>query len=323
LDQETTPATEVANGITEEQAASELLKKWGVDETSTQAEPEEEGETEEAVEATAEVEDEPEEEAEESGEIEIDVAGEKFKLPAKLKEHAEKIQAKAKEVEAGATRKFQEAADLRKAVEAKAQQVEQLQQIAHQNADLLADHKWISNRLAQYEQVDVARLSVEDPAQLARINAEFNQLQAAKSRVEQAYQQRVGYFNQTKQAMEAERLKALDDFASKHVKDWGTDKGNRLKEYALKTGYSPEQLHASLSPEFIRLLDDAEYGARVRTAKPQKQTEPSKTLKPGSVTSAKPASVHKAQQAFQRLGKTGSVDDAAMALLARSNIRKK
>jgi hypothetical protein len=322
------PEGEVATGMTEDQAASALLDRWVTkdeekSEESTEAEDSEPTEDDAAPEATAEPEESNESEAEESGEVEIDVAGEKFKLPAKLKEHAERIQAKAKEVEAGATRKFQEAADLRKAVETRAQQVEHLNKIAHAQADLLADHKFVTRRLAQFEQINVQQLGAQDPAALTRINAEYNQLTAAKQRIEAAYQKATHDYQQTLDAAESERISKLDEFASKTVKDWSTDRGERLKAYALKTGMTPEAIRSSLSPEFIKILDDAEFGARVRNASPQKKTEVQKTLKPGSSAQTKTSAAVKAQKSFERVQRTGKVEDAANALLARMGARKR
>ena len=325
----TTPQEgEVQGGYTEETAASALLKRWGGDEGDQPEEPSSEsddttddtGEQPQGDDTPDEPDDAPEDE--ESGEIEIDVAGEKFKLPPALKEQAERIQAKAKEVEAGATRKFQEAADARKAVEARAEQVEHLNKIAHAQADLLADHKFVTRRLAQYEQINVQELSQNDPAALTRINAEYNQLTAAKARIEQAYQQATQAYTTKQGEAQATKLKELDEFARAHVKDWATDNGKRLQAYALKVGMSPEKIMASLSPEFIRMLDDAEYGARVRNASPQKKAETQKTLKPGSATQQKSAPAVKEKIALDRARKTGRVEDAAMALLARSNRKR-
>lgn len=328
MDETTTPQGEVATGMTEDQAASELLKKWGATEQSD-ASPESE-DTQDEIEDQpegdgSEVEEGEEYDEEESGEVEIDVAGEKFKVPAALKEQAQRIQAKAKEVEAGATRKFQEAADLRKAVEARAEQVGRMQQIAQAQADLLADHRVVVKRLAAYEQINVQELGHNDPAALTRINAEYNQLTAAKARIEHQYQQAVGAFDaQTQQAKQA-RQQSLHEFASKNIKGWGTESNDRLGEYVGAKGLDRDSVLAVLEhdPRFLLILEDAAYGQKVRSSNPQKAQPKAQTLKPGGSGATKPASVQKAQQTMERLKKTGSTDDAAMALLARSAIRKR
>ena len=328
MDETTTPQGEVASGMTEDQAASELLKKWGVSEeseASPEGEPEEEAPVAEAEEATPDADDETEDEPDESGEIEIDVAGEKFKVPAALKQQAERIQAKAKEVEAGATRKFQEAADLRKTVETRAEQVGRMQQIAQAQADLLADHRMVMKRLAAYEQINVQELGHNDPAALTRINAEYNQLTTAKQRLEHAYQQAVGAMDaQNTQAKQA-RQQFVQEFASKNIKGWGAESNDRLGEYVSGKGIERDSVLAVLEhdPRFLLILEDAAYGQKVRSSTPQKAQPKAQTLKPGGSGLTKPANVQKAQQSMDRLKKTGSTDDAAMALLARSAIRKR
>jgi hypothetical protein len=318
-------------GMTEGQAADELLKRWNKcdrrrripgrrtmasEEIDEEAPPDDEGTTSEDADAG--------DEGPGTGEIEIDVAGEKFKLPAALAEHAQRIEAKAKEVEVGAQRKFQEAADLRKAVEGRAQQVEQLREMGHALSDMIADHRLVARRLAQFEKIDIAQLGQDDPAALTRINAEYNQLSAAKQRIEQAYAQGVRQYDHERLNAEKERIQKIDEFASKTIKDWSTNQGARLRDYALKKGMSVDQMRNALSPEFIQILDDAEFGARVRNATPQKKTAPQqKTLKPGGSASSKTPAVAKAEQAMNRLRQTNTVEDAAMALLARSAGRRK
>ena len=80
MNMQTTPETEVSAGMTEDQAAEEMLKRWGNEEESPEPEAEEQAE-EEQPQGDADSEEESEDEGEESDEVEIDVGGEKFKLP--------------------------------------------------------------------------------------------------------------------------------------------------------------------------------------------------------------------------------------------------
>lgn len=322
------PDGEVASGMTEDQAASELLKRWGAKEdpeASPEGDEPEETEETEADEATAETKETEEDEPEESGEVEIDVAGEKFKVPVALKEQAERIQAKAKEVEAGATRKFQEAADLRKAAEGRAEQVARMQQIAQAQAELLADHRMVMRRIAAYEQINVAEMAQTDPARLTAINAEYNQLTAARQRLEQAYQKAVTDFDAETTKTREERQKSLHEFAGKNIKGWGKEANDRLGEYLGAKGIEREAMLTFLEqdPRLLLILEDAAYGQKVRTAAPQKTPPKSQTLKPGSTGQVKTSAQQAADTAKRRLAQTGSVEDAAMALLARSNARKR
>lgn len=323
------PQGEVAQGITEDQAASEMLKRWGVDEKEASPEPEK-PETE--LEDDQPQGDDPSEEAEESetepesGEIEIDVAGEKFRLPATLKDLAERVQAKAKEVEAGSTKRFQEAADLRKAAEARSEQVERMTQIAQAQAELLADHKFIVRRLAQYEQINVQELAQTDPARLTAINAEYNQLMAARSRVENAYQKAVSDMDSETTKAKETAVQSLQEFASKNIKGWGKEADERLGQYLGDKGIDRETMLSVLTkePKFLLVLEEAAYGRKVRTTAPQKaQPKAPPPLKPGSAGIAKTSAQQTADTAKRRLSQTGRVEDAAALMLARMTARKR
>lgn len=325
----TTPETEVGSaGITEEQAMQQILGRWQAKTEPKQETPEEapaQAEPEQAqadAQEEAEPQEEPEQTAEDDGEDEIDVAGQKFKVPRAFKDTAERIQAKAKEVEAGATRKFQEAADLRKAVEVETKAVQQLRQIAEKHADILADHRMVTRRLQQLEQIDINGTDAET---LTRLNAEYNQLQAAKGRLEQAYQQGIAGM----QAEQAKALKARQEHAEKivsqRIKDWSPTKAQALAEYAVQRGAPVEVLNTITEPWMVEILDDAAYGRKMREHKStleKRVVQAQPTLRPGSA-GTKPKAEAKLDEAMARLKRTNRPEDAAMALLARSSIRKK
>lgn len=316
-----TEATQETGGLTEEQGVQELLSRWADKDKPAPKETEPEVTEEEQPKGEAQTEEVSAEEPEESGEIEIDVGGAKFKGP---KEHAEtfkQVEAKVKEIEAGATRKFQEAADLRKAAEAQTQAVVQLQKIAESNADLLADHRMVTRRMEQLEGIDINSV---DTDQLARLNAEFTRLQAAKTRIEGQYQQNVHKMQEENtKAVQAKREHA-EKVISAQIKGWGPEYGKKLAEYAINRGAPAEVLNSVTDAWMVQILDDAAYGYAMRQKKPdltKRVVETQKTLSPGSGT--KSATVAKVQQAETRFKKSHSVEDAAQLLLARSQAKRK
>lgn len=318
------------SGMTEDQAVQSMLSKWvpkADDEPKDAPEPEDEEEAtaEQSEQDDAQAEDDATDEGEESGETEIDVAGEKFKVPAALAEQARKIEAKVKEIEAGTTRKFQEAAELRKSAETQIQAAQNLQKIAHEQSDLIADHKMVERRLAALERIDVNALAESDPVQLTKINAEYNQLQAAKQRIEGQYRQTVQQSQELTTRQHQEKVQALNEFAKKSIKGWSDDYSNKLMEFSVKElGFSPDALRMSINEPLMRAIDLAYQGHKVRAADPKaKQILNTKTLKPGSAAQAKTTAHQSYEQARKKLGKTGSTEDAAMALLARARLRKR
>lgn len=323
--EQTTPEGEVSNGITEDQAVAQILGRWGVtDEPKAepaQEEPQEEAQAEQPEQGDAPVSEEPSEEAEQEDEAEIDVAGEKFKVPAQFKDTAQRIQAKAKEVEAGATRKFQEAAELRKSAETQLEAVKQLQKLASAQADLLADHKMVAKRLQQLESIDIQNT---DSDTLTRLNAEYNQLQAAQRRIEAS-------LAKSHEEMTAEETKAVqakiahaNEALKTRIKGWGPEKAKSLTEYAISRGAPPEALAGITDAWMVEILEDAAYGRQMREHKStvdKRIVQTPKTLKPGA-SGKTTAPAMKAEQAMQRVKQTGSIQDAAAALLMRSQVKR-
>lgn len=308
--------------MTEDEAASALLSKWTQDE-SPEEETVEEAESEQTDEVDAQDDEEPAEESEESDQVEIDVAGEKFKLPPALAEQAKRIEAKVKEIEAGTTRKFQEAAEIRKVAESEIQTARALKEIAHKQSDLIADHKQVSRRLEALEQIDVNQLAETDPVALTKINAEYNQLMAAKQRIEAAYQQAVAQETQASQQQTEARMKHLNDYAQKNIKGWSNEYSQTLLEFSVnQLGADPAALRAMMSEPVLKALDLAYRGWKVQSTDPKsKQVTATKTLKPGS-NQMKTSVKAEVDKATQRLKRSGSLDDAAALLLTRSKFRK-
>jgi len=318
---------EVSGGITEDQAASAMLKRWAeTDDKEQSPEPEDEEEsTDEQPQGDAESEDESDDEGSESDEIEIDVGGEKFKLPPAQAEQAKRIEAKVKEIEAGTTRKFQEASELRKVAETQIQSAQQLQKIAHEQSDLIADHKMVERRLAALERIDINALADSDPVALTKINAEYNQLISAKGRIEAQYQQSVQTSQQEFTKQHQAKVVQLNEYAKRNIKGWSDDYSNKLMEFSVNTlGFSPDALRNGINEPLIKAIDLAYQGHKVRTADPKaKQILQTKTLKPGSTAQSKSNASALAEKSRARLAKSGSTEDAAMALLYRSGSKKR
>ncbi|MCM3900891.1 MAG: hypothetical protein ND866_04230 [Pyrinomonadaceae bacterium] len=316
MEHEATPETEGSEGLTVDQGVSALLEKWNKPQ---------EGEKPEESEVTEEEQPQgdaqPEEAEEEPGEVEIDVGGAKFRAPASFSETFKQVEAKVKEIEAGATRKFQEAADLRKAVEVQSQSVAQLQKVAMENADLLADHRMVARRMQQLESVDIQGTDADT---LTRLNAEYNQLQAAKTRIEAQYQQNVGKMREEDAKGKAAKREHAEKVLSSTIKGWSPEYGKKLAEYAISRGAPQEVLRDVSEAWMVAILDDAAYGHSMRQKKPEvdkRVTQTPKTLSPGA-TGNQSATVAKVKSIEQRFKKSHSVQDAAALLLARSQTRR-
>lgn len=324
---QTTPEMEVSEtGISEDQAAQEMLKRWGSADESP--EPEDEEETSEQPEQSqddAPEESEESDEGSESDDVEIDVGGEKFKLPPVLAAEAKRIESKVKEIEAGATRKFQEAADLRRVAESQIEAAKQLQKVSGEQADLIADHRLVTRQLEQLEKVDWNSLVNNDPVEATRLNVQFNQLNAAKARIEQAYQGALQKSQGVQAQIDGARLQQLNEFAQKNVKGWSQEYSETLLDFSVKQlGLDAEFVRQNISEALIKGLDLAYKGWKVQSTDPKsKLVQTGKTLKPGGNTGVKTNAAITAEKANKRLQQSGKVEDAVAALLARSSLKRR
>lgn len=321
MEETTLPQTgEVPDG-SEAQAVATLLSRWQKTEEPPKQEATEEPEQEQA-QADAQVTEEPEAESEEEADIEFDFAGEKFKLPAAHRETVEKLTTKAKNLLGGADQRFKEAAEIRKAVEAERVSIAQMRKITEATADLIADHRMIARRLEAIAGVDI---NSTDTDTLTRLNAEYTQLVTAKQQIEQAYQGKAQELTKAEKDALRSRQELAEKAVAQRIKDWSPEKQKALAEYAIGRGAPPEALNQISEAWMVEILNDAEYGRRMREHKStveKRVVEAKPTLKPGA-SAPQPRAAAQAQEAVKRVQKTGSVSDGAAALLALAQVRRK
>lgn len=327
MTQETTPGfQEVEGGISEDAAASEILKRMGVG-SEPPAEVDEPEQTEdEQPEGDAQSEEEPEDtETEESEEVEIDVAGEKIKLPAQAAEVARKVEAKVKEIEAGATRKFQEAAETRKLADAQLEQAKAIAQVSEQELELLSNQRAVNARLQQILSIDSNALAETDPVQLTRLNAELMRLQAASQQIDAAIQQTRHTRKQKEGEAMSARLNHLGEWSKKNIPGWSDDYSQTLLEFSVKElGADADALRNVMSEPVLKALHLAYKGWKVQTTDPKaKQVTTAKTVRPGGTGQSKTSGQEAVEKANRRFGQTKKVDDAAAAILARMSAKRR
>lgn len=331
----TTPEAEAPEvserGFTEDEAAQELLRRMSP--KAKDAEPDaESGPGDDAQEPKDDGhEDDSDASNQEGGEQsqeaseakEVDIGGEKFKIPAQFAEVAQRMSAKAKEVEAGATRKFQEASELRKSAESRLEAVQQVEQLTQEQLDIAHDMRLVNARLQHVLNVEIGAARAEgDHAKLVELNAEALQLQQAGKDLSQRFNSAVTKLNESKAAQREGYRREQAAIVANFSKDWTAERKSDLYAYAAKRGIDVEKIQDAW---MIQALDDAAYGAKVRESKPHEKRQPlppSKTLAPG-VAQRQTGAQAQAGQAMGRLKKSGSIEDATSALLALSKASRK
>ena len=208
-----------------------------------------------------ELEEEQSEPEEENEEIEHD--GKKFKIPKELKESFLR--------QADYTRKTQELAELRRAVEAEKAQVTQTNQAVLQGrARLMA----VDEALQQYSKVDWDQYQAQDPQGAQSAFIKYTQLKDTRQQLAgdlYAFEQRSALEQQQAHA------KLLEEGAAtlqREIPGWGIELQGKLRDFAKDFGYSKEELAAVADPRAIKLLHAAWLAREVQKkpqTKPQKQ----------------------------------------------------
>ena len=315
----------------EESAADAILNLMGSDEDNPE---EQEGETPSQEDEEGELEaDEPEEgeEAEESEEEEDE--GEAEEEPAdepkyRVKVDGTEVEVTLSELQAGYSR-TQDYTKKTQQVAAERRAVQELQTVAQQTraeyGQRLAALESTLQAIAPAEP-DWANLRQQDPAEFAAQWAEHQHRQQEMVAVQQERQRIEGEIAVEQQRALQETLAAERQRLVQAIPEWSdpakaTAEKAALAKYAQETfGYTAEDLAQVYDHRIMVILKKAAaYDAVVTKGKDRitaKQEAP-KVLKPGNRPAAPAAAPQKkaAREAFNRVAKTGRVEDAARAIM--------
>lgn len=332
----TTPALpEVTTGSTVEQAAQNLLARWQgkqatADASAAESEDSaqddgEESQDEQSDEDDAEAGDNAPEAQTTEPEYELEFGGSKFKLKSsELKDRVAEIQAKAKDLEGGATRKFQEAAELRKSLEAEREQIQQLGKLAVEHTELLADMRSTQREIEQLQGVDWNALSDSDPVTAQKAMARLMTLQNSQQRIgagiqnaQRQMQARDAEIRSQQAQRGNEQLKALIPSLSDATKA-------ELSAYVAKRDLTPAGREALWDPEVVAAFHDAMKYRAMQSAKPEakRAVEAPRTLTPGKAVGPQSGAQKRVQTAREAVRTTGKTHDVANLFLARMKAQR-
>lgn len=244
--------------------------------------------------------------------VEIDVDGFKVSLP---KDKAAKLEAE-RLMQADYTKKTMAAAEERKAAQAQSQQALQERQAYAQNLSRMQVQ--LEGALAEQNQsVNWQQLLEHDPQQYLQQKHLWEQRQAALQQ-NYAEQQKIAQIHQAEQSnrfqsylqsQQQELLAKLPEW-----KDESKAKADKvaLREYLMSQGYDEQSVSSVADAKAVVLARKAmlydQMISKAQVATKKVATLPSKVERPGS--GANPG-LDKRSGAFQRLSKSGSVNDAA------------
>ena len=242
----------------------------------------------------------------ESDDEEIELGGEKYKVPKKLRD--------AFMLKADHTVKTQAMAEQRRALEAEQQQFVARQEFQQRHIQAVAKVISIDERLAQFQQLDWNAITDADPVQALKLDRQMRELQQQRAQtVETVEREQARAANETQQAT-ARNLQDARTQLARDIKGYGTPEVLKaLTETGKSAGYKPEELAQVNDPRAIKLLHKAylydKLVAERKAPEAKSEATPITRITGGSATNSK------------SIGDS-SLSDAEYARLRREYIRK-
>jgi len=264
-----------------------------------------------------------EEQSEDDNEEEAD--SEEQPASLKLKVNGEEIDKPLEEVIALAqqgldyTKKTQEVAEQRKALEDYAQTIKVQEQNFMQQVELnnaligdIAKLQSVDNQLAQFNDVNWQELSDTDFVEAQKLFFTYNQLQQQRSTLAQD----LGQKQQQLQAQQAqsiqERIEKGKEVLAKEIPNWSRETSQAIISTGKEYGFSDDELGMIVDPRHVKVLHDAMQWRKLQanTGVKNKVAQAKPVVKPGAKDTKQVANTqHK--QMRDNLRKSGKSEYAA------------
>jgi len=312
-------APEEASEDNQEPVAEEVDTELETDEAETFEEEAEEDDAEEL----SDSEDESDDEEYDVDPDEVEEELYTVKIDGEEKQVTSEELVKSYQLEQAAQRRLQEAAEIRKNSEAETQALAaQREQYAQALAQIQARLTAVQEPPKEYWD----KLYQEDPLEWTRQRDAYRErkenvvkVQAEQNRIAQEQQQQMMQAHQERLVQEQQRM--LERIPEWNDEEVATREKQAVINYAQRIGFSPQELEAASDSRAIEALRKAYLYDELMSKRPEaakKVKKAPKAVKAGSPKSNKERASNRNKQAFERLNKTGSKEDAVNFLLERS-----
>jgi len=216
----------------------------------------------------------------------VEYEGKKYKVPKEIRDAVMR--------QADYTKKTQEVAEARRALETQQMQIQQAVQIQQALQQDVAQITALQSKLAQYEGLDWTRFSEDDPVAAQKAFFEYTKLKDTVSGAQSQLQQRQLALVNEHRAQREKLIQEGRQAIAREIKGWSPELGEELVKYATSQGISEMDVRSTVTPAHIKILHKARQfdqlmakaSAKARTAEPQ--AEPAQTVPGRSVSSANP-----------------------------------
>lgn len=187
---------------------------------------------------------------------EVEHEGKKYKIPKPLKG--------ALLMQADYTRKTQEVADQRRALEERQKTLAEEQKIHAEHLSGIARIVGLNDAIAQFEQADWAKIRAENPQLYNDLWFQYGQAKEQRDRAVVALQNRVQERNSQAQLEQARRLEEAKAALARDIRDWSPELAGKLSQFAMTQGFTADELRQVTDPRVIKLLHAAWVGNQLQ-----------------------------------------------------------
>ncbi len=252
---------------------------------------------------------------------EIEIEGEKVKVPKNLKQKIEDGFLRQSDY----TRKTQEVAEAKKAAEALTQQLQKQSELQKASAKVLGKIASLDDQIAQYEKVDWNALTAQDAALAQRHFIQFQSLKDSKAKAEGELKAAEEGYRSEAEKVHRTRLEEGLKVLQRDIKGWSPELGQKLMNFGMKNyGMSAEEAATVSDPRFVKLLHDAyqlHQGREQAQKLPEKKVSPTTpTLKPSGSKSQNPQ--QEAYDSDRRAIRSAKTDSDRAKAVERLMLRK-
>lgn len=242
---------------------------------------------------------EPTQQEPEVAEVEID--GETYEVPTKIKDrfihHADY------------TRKTQELAEARRVVASQEHSLKLREAFTQEVSEETVQLKAIKSQIDQYKKLDWGSMDME---QMVRTRHQFDQLKDAEAEVEKSIKGKQEEFQKKVEKHQTEARDAGLKYIQQKIKGFNEAKGKELMSYGLSEGYSSEELSQLMDPRVVVTMWKAAQWDQLQAGKPEltkRASQAAPVVKPSA--SQKPQSTRQVLSKVIRESKDPKVKERA------------
>jgi len=204
---------------------------------------------------------------------EIDFDGEKYKVPKKLKDSFL--------MHGDYTRKTQEVARQREAIEARAAEVAREAEARKGLEKEIGRLTLIDEQLERYQNVDWAALRASNPDQANTHFQDYALLRDQRENLAAKVQRDITERSQKSQQDFAKRYAETNEVLARDIKGWNQELADNLRNFAIASGVSAGELtQLATNASMVKLLHQAYLGHQLSTAKQPAPIVPKVEAKP-------------------------------------------